>query len=129
MIGDAIPDDLRRFLLASSLSVPHVEAVLLMRRDSGVAWDSARLAARLYIAEKTAADVLADLLRLDLAASVGEAAKEYRYAPSTPELAIVIDRLDEIYSKHLVEVTRLIHSVRDQTAERFAAAFRFREES
>ncbi|HJT97097.1 MAG TPA: hypothetical protein VJ696_02190 [Rhodanobacteraceae bacterium] len=129
MVGEAIPDDLRRFLLASSLSVPHVEAILLMRRDPARAWDGARLAARLYIAERTVGDVLAELARMRLVAAAGETGKEYRYAPATPELAVLIDRLDETYSKHLVEVTRLIHSVRDQTAERFAAAFRFREES
>lgn len=125
MTGEPIPDDVRRFLLARHLTVPHVEAILLMRRDPGRLWDAAGLAARLYVAPPVAASVLAELVDIGLAAGSDGGV---RYAPADAETRTLIDRLDEVYAKNLVEVARLIHSTRDRTAEEFAAAFRFRKE-
>jgi hypothetical protein len=125
MAGDPIPDDVRRFLMARRLTVPHVEAILLLRREPQRTWDDARLAARLYVAQGTAASVLTDLGSIGLLA---DAPGGVRYDPADPATAALIDRLDETYAKNLVEVARLIHSTRDRSAEEFAAAFRFRKE-
>ena len=128
MTGPAIQDELRRFLLASALTVPHVEAVLLLRNDAATLWDAQRLASRLYISEKRAAELLAELREKDLIAPVGEQ-PSYRYAPATPDLSVLLDLLADTYSRQLVEVTELIHSAVDPAARRFAAAFRFRRDS
>lgn len=125
MAGDPIPDDVRRFLLARHLTVPHVEAILLLRREPKRSWDAARLAARLYVAQSLAASLLSELGGIGLVADAGDGV---RYAPAEPAVAALIDRLDEIYAKNLVGVARLIHSTRDRTAEEFAAAFRFRKD-
>lgn len=125
MAGQPIPDDVRRFLLARPLGVPHVEAVLLMRREPERGWNAAELAARLYVAPPVAASVLATLAGLAL---VVESDGGFRYGPADPAIGALIGRLDEIYARNLVEVARLIHSTRDRTAEEFAAAFRFRKE-
>ena len=125
MTGDPIPDDVRRFLLARPLTVPHVEAILLMRREPERRWDAAGLAARIYVAPPVAASVLADLGTLGLAANEDD---RFRYAPADAAMSALIARLDEAYAKNLVEVARLIHASRDRTAEQFAAAFRFRKE-
>lgn len=125
MTGEPIPDDVRRFLLARHLTVPHVEAILLMRREPERPWDAMRLASRLYVTRDVATKVIADLGAIGLVASAPEGA---RYAPADREMQGLIDRLDEVYARNLVEVARLIHSTRDRTAEEFAAAFRFRKE-
>jgi len=128
MLGKAIPDDLRRFLLISRFTVPHVEAVLLLREEKGTAWDATRLAARLYLPEKRAEEILRELAELRIAVKANDSGT-YRYAPAYAELEATLDALAEHYRKHLVEITRLIHASADTVAEKFAAAFRFRQES
>jgi hypothetical protein len=128
MAGDPIPDDVRRFLLAKRLSVPHVEAILLMRREPHRQWDAARLALRLYVGQGVAAAVLSDLGEIGLAAPDATGEEGMRYRPADGAIAALMDRLDQVYAKYLVDVTRLIHSTRDRTAEEFAAAFRLRKD-
>jgi len=127
MRGTEIPDELRRFLLTGSLSVPHVEAILQLR-GSTQALDAQGLAMRLYVRAGTAASVLADLCEIGIAHLSNSQASTYNYLPRTPELAALVDKLEYAYARHLVEVTRLIHSAEDNKALEFADAFRFRKE-
>jgi Mn-dependent DtxR family transcriptional regulator len=120
-----LPADVRRFILASVPSVPYLEAVLLMRAESGRAWQAGQLARRLYVPERTAAELLQQLRSNGVAAAEGEQA--VRYAP-TAELAEVIERVVTAYTANLVAVTDLIHSRTDRRAQQFADAFRFRKE-
>lgn len=128
MSGPAIQDELRRFLLTSALTVPHVEAVLLLRNDDATLWNAHRLATRLYVSEKRAAELLAELGDKGLIARIDEQ-PNYRYGPSTPRLAALLDLLADTYARQLVEVTELIHTAVDPAARHFAAAFRFRRDS
>ena len=59
--GPAIPDDIRRFILTSIPSVPYLEAMLLLRNETQRPWDGKTLAQRLYMSEKAAAQLLAEL--------------------------------------------------------------------
>jgi hypothetical protein len=129
-----IPDDVRRFILASVPSVPYLEAILLLRTDPGVAWDVPRTAARLYVAEREAAEVLTALAAAGIAGIAGIARGEshdetalFRYAPATDELRERLDALAQAYSANLVGVTHLIHSRTDKRAQQFADAFRLRK--
>ena len=45
MTGDPVPPDVHRFLLTSALSVPHIETILLMRREP-TSWASALVGKR-----------------------------------------------------------------------------------
>jgi len=123
-----VPADLRRFILTSIPSVPFLEAILLLRAEPAASWDSARLAGRLYVAEKQAAELLQDLAEAGLAHR-DEAGGSYRYQPSSPELVQLLDRLAQEYSANLVGVTDLIHSSIDKRAQRFADAFRWRKDN
>jgi hypothetical protein len=117
--------DLRRFILTSIPSVPYLEAVLLLRADRAKEWDASQLARRLYVPERTGAELL-DLLRSSgVGAPSGSAA--LRYAPPA-ELEDLLDRLAQAYAANLVAVTDLIHSRIDRRAQQFADAFRFRKE-
>ncbi|HZP64915.1 MAG TPA: hypothetical protein VFB32_01280 [Rudaea sp.] len=105
-----------------------MEAILQLRAGGAESWDAPRLATRLYVRAGSAATLLADLCAMGIARPLDEPPLSYRYAPETAELAALLDALELAYSRHLVDVTRLIHSVEDRSAHDFAAAFRFRKE-
>ena len=125
-----LSEDIRRFILTSVPSVPYLEAILLLRADPEVGWDVRRLAARLYVAERQAAEVLSALAAAGIAH--GEDQGEtvlFRYAPATAELRERLDAVAQAYSANLVEVTDLIHSRTHKRAQQFADAFRLRKDS
>jgi hypothetical protein len=124
----SVPEDLRRFVLTSIPSVPFLEALLLMRADPDHAWRRDTLARRLYVREKTAEDLLAELCTARIAVPCPDGGA-YRYAPADAGLRELIDRLADAYASHLVEVTHLIHSSLDRKAQQFADAFKWRKDS
>jgi hypothetical protein len=125
-----LPDDIRRFILTSVPSVPYLEAILLLRTHPEMGWDVRSLAARLYVAERQAAEVLAALAAAGIARGEdhGDTAL-FRYAPATAELRERLDSLAQAYSANLVGITDLIHSRLDKRAQQFADAFRLRKAS
>jgi hypothetical protein len=126
----AIPEDLRRFVLTSIPSVPFLEALLLMRADPAQAWSRDSLARRLYVRDRVADSLLAELCRAGIAVSCPEAGPDaYCYRPREEALRDLIDRLADLYASHLVEVTHLIHSSLDRKAHQFADAFKWRKDS
>lgn len=129
MDRETIPDDVRRYILTSVGSVPYLEAMLLLRSAPNQSWDSKKVAARLYMPEKAASDLLAELHAAHILASVEDADGGYRYCPASQELRELIDRLADTYSKQLVEITHLIHSKTSKKAQQFADAFRLRKDS
>ena len=125
-----LSDDIRRFILTSVPSVPYLEAILLLRTDPDVHWDVRRLATRLYVAERQAAELLTALTAAGVAS--GEVQGDmtlFRYAPATTELRERLDGLAQAYSTNLVGVTDLIHCRIDKRAQQFADAFRLRKDS
>jgi hypothetical protein len=122
----AIPDDLRRFILTSVPSVPYLEAILLLRSESGTGWTAPLLSRRLYLPEARAAELLASLRTAGIVAESGEE-QSYRYGPE-PALAGMLDRLAQFYAIDLVAVTDLIHAGVDRRAFQFADAFRLRKD-
>ena len=125
MTASHIPDDVRRFLLGAIPSVPHLEALLLVRAEAAEPWTGPRLARRLYVDEGGATRLLRDLGEAGLLQAAGHG---YRFGPADPALADVVAALDAIYARHVVEVAELIHSSSDRKAQRFADAFRLRKE-
>jgi len=123
----SIPDDVRRFLLASIPSVPHLEALLLLRAEPPVRWGADTLSRRLYVSSDAAARLLAELEEATLAVRDGE--DGYAFARHDAGLVDLVTQLDAVYSRHVVAVTELIHSSADRKAHRFAGAFRWRKES
>lgn len=119
-----ITEELRRFILTSIPSIPHLEALLLVRRDSTTDWDAASLARRLYIPEKTAEAVITELAAAGFVAR-REGTNMFFYQPAMPEQAAIVDQLAAVYAHDLVAVTNLIHG---RSALLFADAFRIRRE-
>jgi hypothetical protein len=126
MMPDEPSDDLRRLIFAIP-SIPHLEALLLMRREPQP-WEAPRLAQRLYLPAERAAQILADLVAAQLCGAAGDMPGAYRYAPA-PETEALVDRLQRYYSRHLIEVTNMIHanSRPHSRIREFADAFKWRK--
>ena len=129
MAREPIPEDIRRFVLTSIVSVPYLEALLLLRNAPDQSWDRATVAQRLYVSEKAATELLTDLSAAGFIVVIGPETSLYRYHPSSDELREMIDRLAEAYAKNLIEVTNLIHSKTGKRAQQFADAFKWRKDS
>jgi hypothetical protein len=124
-------DDLRRFLASAIGSVPHLEALLLIREASapGVRiWSPTAVAGRLYLPEAQVHTILGELSDHGLLMQSSENPPRYGYSPRTVELEKVVSKLAEAYRSHLIEVTEFIHSKSGRKAQRFADAFRWRKE-
>lgn len=120
-----IPEDIQRFILRSVDSVPHLEAVLLLRHNPKMEWDARTMAQNLYISEKKARELLSDLCTAGFAAVKNAL---YCYSPISEELRKTVDRLSETYAKNLIEVTHLIHSKTSKQAQEFGDAFKWQNE-
>ena len=125
MTQEELTDDLRR-LIFSIPSIPHLEAILLMRRGTAL-WDPALLAQRLYLPVERAANILADLAAAQICAVPDAQAQAYRYQPATAELDLLVASLERYYSQNLIEVTNMIHAStrRHSRIQEFADAFKW----
>jgi DNA-binding IclR family transcriptional regulator len=128
MSREDLPDDVRRFVLTSVPSVPYIESLLLLRRESGTNWDASQLARRIYVPEAQAAQLLEALEASGVAGRAPAGEAQYRYAPA-PELSSMLDRVAQYYASDLLAVTDLIHSSLNRRAHQFADAFRWRKDS
>jgi hypothetical protein len=123
-----IPENIKRFVLRSIASVPHLEAVLLLRHNPSIIWDAKKIAQNLFISEKRAGELLADLCSQGFTALKEESEFLYYYQPSSIGLKEMIDELSEIYAHNLVEVTNLIHSNTIKQAQKFGDAFKWQKD-
>lgn len=124
MKQEVLTDDLRR-LIFSMPSIPHLEAILLMRRGREP-WTASRLAQRLYLPVERTAAILADMAAAQLCMA-DEASAAFLYAPARPGLDTLVASLERYYSQNLIEVTNMIHasSRRHSRIREFAEAFKW----
>ena len=127
--GSLIADDVRRFVLTSIPSIPYLEAMLLLRAEDTVDWNGAMLANRLYLSEKVAASLLAELHDAGILSHDPASPGRYRFAPTSEGLRQIIDQVATAYSTQLVAMTNLIHSKSGRKAQQFADAFKWRKDS
>ncbi len=124
-----LSNELRRFI-HSIASIPHLEAMLLLRQSAGQEWNLDSLAQRLYLNNEKAAHMLHELIASGICAPVPEHPGQFIYAPAQPELEELIDQLALFYANNLIEVTNMIHS-RSQAGRMvhlFADAFKFQKD-
>ena len=126
MTEEPFPSNIRQFILRSIDSVAQLEALLLLRANPQQKWDISSVAKRLYITEQETASLLANLCEQGLV--VLKELGEYAYQPASTDLTQLVDSLAEIYTRHLVPVTNLIHSKPRTRMQEFADAFRIRKD-
>ncbi|MES2264104.1 MAG: hypothetical protein V4724_36790 [Pseudomonadota bacterium] len=123
-----IPDDVQRFILLTIPSVPYLEALLLMRGDTSLAWDAAQVAQRLYLSETVARGLLANLVRDGVIQQDKNLPDRFRFGPQSVQQGAMIEQLAVIYSRNLIGVSTLIHSKINRKAQQFADAFVWKKE-
>lgn len=121
-----IPDHIRRFVLTSIPSVPHLEALLLLRSSMARAWVEPDLARRLYVPEGTAVAILREFEQAGLVTR--RPGGEFQLIED-PAIGNLVAELAEVYGRHLVRITDLVHSRMDRRALKFADAFRLNKEA
>jgi hypothetical protein len=124
MADDPIPGDIRDFILRHIDSIAQLEALLLLRANSGQSWDVARVSARLYTGEDEISEILVQLCADGLLSCKDDVFK----FECSPESEAMVDRLASVYRQHLIPVTNLIHT-KPRRIREFANAFKFRKDS
>jgi hypothetical protein len=122
MTNITLSDELRRFIQAID-SIPHLEAMLILRQGGEQAWDENAIAKRLYLNTENAACMLSDLCAAGICIPA-TTESGFIYAP-TENLRELINQLAVYYAHHLIEVTNMIHAKNDagRGARLFANAF------
>lgn len=128
MSETGIPEDIERFILLQIESVAKLEALLLMHGQPEQPWDQGLLAQRLYISPAQAAPLLADLVAGGFCVPADNETARYCYRPRQAELAALVDRLAEVYSRRLIAITNLIHTRSTRSTQQFADAFKLRRD-
>jgi hypothetical protein len=124
--SNEVPEDVRRFLHHAVPSVPHLEALLLLRGDQERPWSVERLAAQLYLPSQRVEVIVSGLEQIGLARRVE--AGVWIYAPDSEEKRKAIDRVAEYYRLNVVRVSRLLHAKPDLQALEFSDVFRWRKD-
>ena len=127
-MSSVIPAEIARFLEERIDSVAELEGLLLMRRDPEMKWDARTLAGRLYVAESETEELLSRLCQNGLVAPEGRETVRYCYAPVSPDIRALVDRVVELYSRHLVPVAKFLHSKSRPRVQGFADAFKLRKD-
>jgi len=123
---DLISDRIRRFLMVSIPSVPHLEALMLLWRERERAFPAEEIAGRLYIAAGLARKMAEELRLAELVISEDDGAT-HRIRTDSPELDSLFGELDRTYASHVRAVSELIHSNLGRKATNFANSFYWRK--
>ena len=117
-------DDVRQFIFDRIDSVEQLEVLLLLRRDDEREWHADAVSRELRTNLSSVGKRLEHLAVLGLIRLVSAIEpKTYRYDPQTPELARLVDLVDEAYRVRRHLVFELIFSPAKR-ARGFADAFR-----
>ena len=117
-------NDVVEFILDEIESVPHLEALLLIRSTCPKKWTVDALKGRLYLSREAVENLLADLSRRKLL-TMDPAGPAYFYEPTSLEKENLISRVDQTYRHQLVRISQLIHSKPSAALRDFSRAFRF----
>ena len=123
MVEDFIAPEVRSFILERIQSVAELEALLLLHKHAGDIWSAARVADRLYVTEPAAMEILT---RLAMESLCTVEAAGFRFSPANPEETALVAQQADSYARHLIPVTRIIHS-KPARIQKFADAFCFRK--
>lgn len=119
MATQYVPDDIRDFILKHIVSVAQIEALLLIWASPEERWGLRQIAARIYAGDTEAANALDGLCAGGLLVCTDGIFGLNR----STENVEMIRRLHEVYARHLIPVTDIIHG-KSRNAASTAPAFR-----
>jgi DNA replicative helicase MCM subunit Mcm2 (Cdc46/Mcm family) len=115
-----------RFILDQIDSVPHLEALLLLRRNAPQHLSAAEIAEQLYVSPAQGIAIVEDLCRRGLI--VCTSGSEFHYDASDHERNRLLEAVDATYRRELIRISGIIHSKASPSVRAFADAFRFRKD-
>lgn len=124
-MGEESPS-VENFIRNEMDSVPHLEALLLLWRNTPQAWSAAEIARHLYVPQGQAAAIGEDLQRRGLIAR--DAGGSFFYDSSRAELNGLVEAVDQTYRRDLIRISGIIHSKASPGIRAFADAFRLRKD-
>lgn len=108
MLGvDALPVIVRRFIQDHFDTISSVEVLLLLQRQRARPWSSQAVARELRLDQEQADGILS---RLDRGGLVHRYGPDFQYAPSTDEVADIVQMLADHYSRYRWRITALVFS-------------------
>jgi len=117
-----IPDDVRRFIEEYIDTVPQFETLLMMSQAMDRDWSVADVAARNYITEERASEIL-DALRRRGLVSCDETPPRFRFNPANADIRAVVAEVAQYYQANLSRIATFIHSKPSASIKEFARAF------
>ena len=114
--------DIDNFVLDEIDSVPHLEALLILRSQAPKPLSPEEASEQLYIPLPRALGVLQDLVRRNLAQATDDG-RNYSYAASGNR-DLLIAQVEITYRRELLRISNMIHSKASPAVRDFARAFR-----
>ncbi len=119
-------DDLSEFLRHSIRSVWNIELLLWLSQHAGRSWSPADLVRELRASDLIVSQGIATLKHAGLI--VEESNGAYHYAPASPALDHLVQRLQRVYRERPSIVTRALFSAPTDKLTTFSDAFRLKKD-
>jgi hypothetical protein len=116
-----------RFIGLCIPTVPHLEAMLLMWETTPRLWNAAEIAARIYVTEDAAGQILKDLERCGIAELDSIKPAFFKYS-SASDWTATLPLVAHTYRRQLSKVARYIHAQGPKSVREFSRAFRLRRD-
>ena len=117
-----VPESVLRFIELNIDTVPQLETLLMLSQEDSRDWLVEEVAARNYITEQRAVEILEVLGRRGLVSSE-EAPRRFRFNPANPETRELVREVGRHYQKNLSYIATSIHSKPSAPVKEFARAF------
>jgi DNA-binding MarR family transcriptional regulator len=117
-----------RFVEEEIDSVPHLEALLLLWRNTPQSFSPAEIAEKLYIPAPQAASIAEDLHRRGLITRAPDVHAAFLYDSSLESRNSLLEAVEATYRRELIRISGIIHSKASPGVRAFADAFRFRKD-
>jgi hypothetical protein len=125
---EAIPNEVRQFLVDHVDSVMQLELMLLLQSEPGRQWSGPDIAAELRVDTTWVAAQLDDLCRRQVLICHGGPTARYQFGPADPAVAQTVRMLASRYATHRVSIISMIFSKPADRLRNFADAFRLRKD-
>ncbi len=121
-----IPKDIQRFLVDHIDSIAELEVMLFLREHHDRSWLCRSVADQMYSSEDVTSGLVVKLTKKGILTSDGMSPASFRYKPRNQNTARIINQLAEVYAKHLVLVTNLVHKKSRRNMTGSAKAFKLK---
>jgi hypothetical protein len=128
MVPAEIPERVLAFVRERIDSVPELETLLLLSAYPAKIWTPGEVAARVYVREDRAADILAVLQRRRLVAPAGGQPDQFVFRTADETELELIAELDLAYRSNLIALATFIHEKAPASVREFARAFDLKKE-